>query len=116
VYYSFIETNSQGFHIMPTTTTWRSVNGLKQEVLEMVATDITPGSTLVREQLIVMAATIMENATEAVNGLEVPLSVEVSQENERAVKMTIFYTAQDATKLASRMARRRRQLMQAAFA
>ena len=101
---------------MPTSTAWRMLPDRNQEILEIVATDATPGSTYVREQLIQMAATIMEAGAQGGSNVEVPLNVEVTRESDTSLKMTLVYVAQAAGGLAGRMADRRREILQAAAA
>lgn len=98
---------------MPTSTAWRQLPKSNQEILEIVASDATQDTTCEREHLIQMAATVMAAGTQPDGCVEIPLSVEVTQEGDLALKMTLSYMAQPAPGMAARMAARRRQILRA---
>ena len=101
---------------MPTCTTWRQLAHSNHEVLEMLATDTAADVTSEREQLIQLAATVMHAGTQGGVSLEIPLDVQVSQQDPQSLMMTLTYVAQGTHGLAARMAARRRSVIRAAAA
>lgn len=96
---------------MPTSTTWYINKEQTQEILEVVATDAHELNTVAREQLIQMAATIMEQSSLDRTTLDVPESVEVTQPGSRSLKMVVSYPSQGKHNLVSRMVDRRRAIL-----
>lgn len=101
---------------MPTRTSWYINKDNTQEILEVVATDAHDGITEAREQLINMAATIMQHGSNPQGMMEVPLGIEVTQPGSRSLKMVVAYKSQGKHNLSSRMIDRRRVFVHLAAA